>query len=104
MHGWPGERFAAFLVVGILFGTGYPKRLVLMIALVIASAALFELAQHLAPNRHGTLVAFVAKAVGGVLGVLLGALLETGAPAKRSRRRTWTTPRVMKLDASPSSG
>jgi hypothetical protein len=69
------ERFAAFLVVGILFGVGYPKRIVLIMAIVLVSAASFELAQHLVPARHGTLAGFVAKATGGGLGVVLGTLL-----------------------------
>jgi hypothetical protein len=69
------ERFAAFLVVGTFFGVGYPKRLVLIMAIVIVSAASFELAQHLVPARHGTLAGFTAKAAGGGLGVLLGTLL-----------------------------
>jgi VanZ family protein len=65
------ERFTAFLLVGGLFGAGYPKRLVLMVAIVILAAGLLELAQHLVPNRHGLLADFVAKAAGGALGVLV---------------------------------
>ena len=69
------ERFSAFLIVGTLFGIGYPKRLVLIAVIVVVSAASFELAQHLIPARHGTWAGFLAKAAGGGLGVMLGALL-----------------------------
>jgi len=69
------ERFAAFLVVGTLFGVGYPKRFALMVAIVMVSAASFEFAQHLVPDRHGTFIGFAAKAAGGGLGVFLGTLL-----------------------------
>jgi hypothetical protein len=64
------ERFAAFLIVGSLFGAAYPKRLLMMMAIVIVSAALFELAQHLVPDRHGMFADFIVKAAGGGLGVL----------------------------------
>jgi hypothetical protein len=43
------ERFTAFLIVGGLLGVGYPKKLALMVAVVVVSAGLFELAQHLVP-------------------------------------------------------
>jgi hypothetical protein len=64
------ERFAAFLIVGSLFGAAYPKRLLVTMAIVVVSAALFELAQHLVPDRHGIFADFVVKAAGGGLGVL----------------------------------
>jgi hypothetical protein len=72
------ERFTAFLIVGGLLGVGYPKKPPLMIAVVVVSAGLFELAQHLVPNRHGMFADFVAKAAGGAIGVLVtGAIART---------------------------
>jgi len=69
------ERFAAFLVVGALFGAGYPKSLLLMAAVVILSAGVLELAQHLVPNRHGRFADFIAKAAGGGLGVFAARMI-----------------------------
>lgn len=70
------ERFSAFLIVGTLFGMGYPRKLVLVMAIVVMSAASFELAQLLIPARHGTWAGFVAKATGGGLGALLGTFIQ----------------------------
>ncbi|WP_164105546.1 VanZ family protein, partial [Stenotrophomonas maltophilia] len=56
------ERFLALAVIGGLFGLAYPKRWPLVLALVLGSAAAFELMQHLSPGRHGRIADFAVKA------------------------------------------
>lgn len=70
------ERFLAFFAIGGLFGLAYPRRTLLVILLVVLSAALFEMAQLLVPARHGELADFAIKAAGGALGTLTGAFLS----------------------------
>ena len=69
------RTFSVFLIVGTLFGIGYPKRVVLIAVIIVLSAASFELAQHFIPARHGTWAGFLAKAAGGGKGVVMGSFL-----------------------------
>ncbi len=69
------ERVIAYLVVGGAFGMGYASRPLRSILVVVGCAALFELAQHLAPGRHGVFLDFVFKGSAGMLGVLAGSYL-----------------------------
>lgn len=66
------ERFGAFMVVGLLFALAYPKHWLRTLALIVGSAALLELLQRLAPGRHGEVLDFVFKALGGVTGIAIG--------------------------------
>ena len=63
------EHFAAFAFVGLAFGLAYPRRLVLIAALVLISAFGLEAMQLLTPDRHGRLIDAVIKAVGGICGI-----------------------------------
>src|SRR5450756_1976652 len=63
------EHFAAFALVGLAFGLAYPRRLVLIAALVLISAFGLEAMQLLTPDRHGRLIDAVIKAAGGVCGI-----------------------------------
>jgi len=63
------ERFGAFAFVGLLFGLAYPKRLWLVLLLVVGSACILEALQHLTPDRHGQVSDALVKLVGGVAGV-----------------------------------
>jgi VanZ family protein len=63
------EHFAAFAFVGLAFGLAYPKRLVLIAALVLISAFGLEAMQLLTPDRHGRLIDAVIKAAGGACGI-----------------------------------
>jgi VanZ family protein len=67
------ERFLAFLVAGGCFGLAYAHRPLRSILLIVGFAALFELAQHLVPGRHGVFRDFLFKGAGGILGVAAGA-------------------------------
>lgn len=63
------ERFGAFAFVGLLFGLAYPKRLWLVLSLVVGTAFVLEALQHLTPDRHGHVSDAIVKFVGGVIGV-----------------------------------
>lgn len=67
------ERFLAFLAAGGAFGLAYALRPMRTILLIVGFAALFELAQHLVPGRHGVFRDFLFKGAGGTLGVVAGA-------------------------------
>ncbi len=69
------ERFFAFLATGGAFGLAYAHRPMRSILLIVGFAALFELAQHIVPGRHGVFRDFLFKGAGGVLGVVAGAWL-----------------------------
>jgi VanZ family protein len=68
------EHFAAFALMGLAFSLGYPKRTLLVVAVVMASALGLELLQLLTPDRHGRLLDALVKAAGGLCGVGVGSL------------------------------
>ena len=68
------ERFAAFLVVGSLFGAAYPKRVLLTALLMVAFAGVLEFGQNFVAERHGLFSDFVVKAAACTIGVLAGRL------------------------------
>jgi hypothetical protein len=81
------ERFGAFAVVGLLFGLAYPKRLWLVLAIVLGTAVLLEMLQYLTPDRHGRVVDALFKLAGGAVGAGLSlvsnralAIVETQRP------------------------
>jgi hypothetical protein len=63
------ERFAAFALLGLAFGLAYPKRVLLVAAVVVASAFGLEALQLATPDRHGRLLDAFVKAAGGVCGI-----------------------------------
>jgi len=69
------EHFAAFAVMGFLFGLTYPNRLFLVAAVVVGSAFSLEALQLLTPDRHGRLFDALVKAAGGICGIGAGQLL-----------------------------
>lgn len=66
------DRALAFAVMGFLFVVAYPKRPLLLIMLLLASAGLIEMLQFLAPTRHAHLADAVVKGMGAGAGALLG--------------------------------
>lgn len=66
------ERMAAFFLLGLLFGIGYDRHWLLTIALVIVIAFGVESLQWLIPSRHARFDDALVKAIGGVVGVLIG--------------------------------
>ncbi|MBN9600162.1 MAG: VanZ family protein [Afipia sp.] len=65
------ERMTAFALTGLFFGLAYPRRRALVVALVLCSACVLELAQLITPERHGRLSDLLVKLAGGVAGILV---------------------------------
>lgn len=64
------ERFAAFVLTGLLFGLAYPRRLGLVVVLVLCGACILEMSQLITPDRHGRIPDLLVKMAGGSVGVL----------------------------------
>ena len=69
------EHFAAFALMGFAFMLGYPRRMLLIVAIVLASAFVLEALQLLTPDRHGRVLDALVKAAGGMSGVGVGYLV-----------------------------
>jgi glycopeptide antibiotics resistance protein len=82
------ERFAAFVVVGILFAIAYPRRFWLVALLVVVAIGLLEVLQLVVPGRHGTARDLVVKVAGAVIGLAAGrfASLRLGRHNKETNR------------------
>ena len=70
------ERFIAFGAVGFLFALAYPRRLWLIIAVVLGAAIGLELLQLASVSRHGRLFDLAVKLAGGGLGIAAGAVFS----------------------------
>ena len=70
------EHFAAFAVVGLAFGLAYPKRVLLVAAIIVISAFGLEALQLLTPDRHARLLDALIKAAGGICGIGIGQLAQ----------------------------
>lgn len=70
------EHFAAFALMGFAFMLGYPRRVLLIVAIVLASAFVLEALQLLTPDRHGRVLDALVKAAGGMSGVGVGYLVQ----------------------------
>jgi VanZ family protein len=70
------EHFTAFAVVGLAFGLAYPKRILLVAALILISAFGLEAMQLLTPYRHARLLDASMKAVGGFFGIGIAQLAQ----------------------------
>jgi VanZ family protein len=69
------ERFAAFAIVGVLFGLAYPRRLVIDASFVVIAAGVLETLQLLTPDRHGHIADALVKAAGGAFGVAMALIV-----------------------------
>jgi VanZ family protein len=80
------EHFAAFAVVGLAFGFGYPRRVFLVATIIFVSAFGLEALQLLTPDRHARLLDALVKAAGGVCGIGIGQLAQLAlrTPIKRA--------------------
>jgi VanZ family protein len=70
------ERAIALAIVGCAFALAYPRRLPIVIALVLGSTLLLELLQLLTPSRHGRVIDVAVKLLGGGFGIVVGILLQ----------------------------
>jgi VanZ like protein len=69
------ERFAAFAVLGVLFGLAYPRRLVIDASFVVLAAGVLEAIQLVTRDRHGHLADAFVKAAGGAFGVAMALII-----------------------------
>jgi VanZ family protein len=70
------EHLFAFFLLGLAFGLGYAKRYLLTMLLLIAFAALIELAQIFVPGRHARFSDFLTDAIAATFGVSLPLVLR----------------------------
>ncbi len=83
------QRFAAYVVLGAMFGLAYPDRTWTVLFLVVGAAGGLEFLQLLTPDRHGHLPDMLSKALGGASGVAMSDLalqsfarMQAGTPPK----------------------
>lgn len=81
------DRAAAYAFLSALFVFAYPRYRWTVAALVLATAGGAELFQWLSPMRHPHLLDAAVKAAGGVVGLLAGSLLHSGAARFYSAER-----------------
>lgn len=79
------EHFAAFAVLGLIFGLAYPNRIFIVVAIVLGSAVGLELLQLLTPDRHGKVIDAVFKGLGGICGITVSQLLPLLVRPRHSR-------------------
>jgi hypothetical protein len=70
------EHFTAFALMGLAFALAYPNRVLLVVALVVGTAAGLEALQLLTPDRHGRAADAFVKALGGISGISIGQTLS----------------------------
>jgi hypothetical protein len=63
------ERFGAFGLLGFLFAAVYPRRIAVVLLLVVVVTVGLEFFQLLSPSRHARLVDLLVKLAGGICGV-----------------------------------
>ncbi len=69
--GWVNlERFGAYGLLGLLFGTAYPQRVWLVLAILVTAAIGLELSQMLSADRHARPGDVAVKMAGAMCGVL----------------------------------
>jgi apolipoprotein N-acyltransferase len=76
------ERAVAVALVGFAFALAYPRRLWMVGLLVLGSTVLLELLQLVVATRHGRLDDALAKALGGIVGIGLGRLVNRWSPRR----------------------
>ncbi|PSC06536.1 hypothetical protein SLNSH_01610 [Alsobacter soli] len=80
------ERMAAFVVVGLLFGSMYSRRLGFALVVVVGGAMLLEILQNVIPTRHGLVHDGALKAIAGAAGVMITSLSARQIRARNSDR------------------
>jgi hypothetical protein len=77
------ERFAAFGLVGLMFGLAYPRHRLVAMAAIVVGAAELEAAQNFLATRHGRIEDFEIKALAGALGALSSIILGEWSRSRR---------------------
>lgn len=70
------ERFLAFGAVGFLFALAYPRRLWLIVVIVLGAAVAFEALQLVSASRHGRVFDLAVKLAGGGVGIAAGVAVD----------------------------
>lgn len=70
------ERATALALVGFVFALAYPRRLILVAAIVLGATVLLELLQLMSPSRHGRAIDVAVKLIGASAGLGAGWLLN----------------------------
>jgi VanZ family protein len=91
------ERMAAFLLLGLALGMGFPRRAFSSSVFVIAVAVLLEALQTIDPGRHARFMDMAVKAAAGVAGVAVAWLVT------KLRDRLTVRWRAARLDARSSA-
>jgi hypothetical protein len=78
------ERFAAFALVGLLFGLAYPRRLGVDASFVIGAAGVLETLQLMIRDRHGHMADALVKAAGGAFGVAMALVILIVAERRKA--------------------
>jgi hypothetical protein len=81
------ERFAAFALVGLLFGLAYPRRLAVDASFVVIVAGLLETLQLVTRDRHGHIADAFVKAAGGAFGVAMALIMLIVAERLKARSK-----------------
>jgi VanZ family protein len=80
------ERFAAYVVLGMLFALSYPqRRLWLLGAFLVGVAAVLEIGQSFVPGRDPHMNDFLFKAGGAVIGLAALRVANLAIPPRRRR-------------------
>ena len=64
------ERFCAYVVTAAAFVVAYPRRWLVVMVGMVATAVLLELGQRFVPGRDPGVADAIAKALGGVFGAV----------------------------------
>jgi glycopeptide antibiotics resistance protein len=77
--GWSpnAERAFAYALAGFVFALAYPRRLVLVVAIIALSALGFEFLQLVVASRHARLADAGFKLLGGGIGVAVGVVVTS---------------------------
>lgn len=70
------ERAIAVMLVGFVFALAYPRRFVLVTAIVLGATALLEVLQLVTPSRHGGWADVAVKLLGGSIGLVAGWIIN----------------------------
>jgi VanZ family protein len=84
------EHVAAFALLGLAFGLGYPGRRLLLSLIGAAVVAVMEILQLIVPGRHAYFSDFIINAGGACAGIVLAILfdwLRRGIAAVAATRR-----------------
>jgi VanZ family protein len=70
------ERLLAYVLMGAAFALAYPRQFLVISIGIVAVAGALEVLQLVDPGRHGQVPDFLAKAAGGLIGIICGNVLS----------------------------